>query len=170
MHQNSRTHFLQWHKYVKIILQKNGINCAKLQRCLFTGCQVFRCLFTECAILQSVPFYRYNLLIHLVLCRTSNRSEKCAFVLARSSKLSFFVCSCSLEVRIRVRYSEILAEHINVFRILLHKSTMYLMFVLLDVRISNARCCSCLKILENRRSYSLDTQKICVRHNTIMLY
>ena len=48
----------------------------------------------------------------LVLCRTSNRSmlarsrsEKCAFVLARSSKMSFFV-------RISVRYSEILAEHL----------------------------------------------------------
>ena len=109
----------------------------------------------------------------LVLCRTSNRSmfarsrsEKCAFVLARSSKLSFFVCSCSLDVQIRVKYSEILAEHINVFRILLHKSTTYLMFVPLDVRISNAQWCSCSKILENRRSYSLDTRKICVRHNT----
>ena len=108
-----------------------------------------------------------------MLCRTSNRSmlarsrsEKCAFVLAQSSKLSFFVRSCSLDVRIRVKYSEILAEHINVFRILLHKSTTYLMFVPLDVRISNARWCSCSKILENLHSYSLDTRKICVRHNT----
>ena len=40
------------------------------------------------------------------------------------------------------------------------------MFVPLDVRISNARWCSCSKILENLRSYLLDTQKICVRHNT----
>ena len=34
------------------------------------------------------------------------------------------------------------------------------------VRISNARWCSCSKILGNWRSYSLDTRKICVRHNT----
>ena len=110
---------------------------------------------------------------HLVLCRTSNRSmltcarlENCAFVLAQSSKLSFFVHSCTLEVWIRVRHSEILAEHINVFRILLHKSTTYLMFFLLDVQISNARWCSCSKILKNQRSHLLDTRKICVRHNT----
>ena len=110
-----------------------------------------------------------------MLCRTSNRSmlalsrsEKCAFVLARSSKLSFFVRSCSLEVQIRVRYSEILAEHINVFRILLHKSTTYLMFVPLDVQISNAWLCSCSKILKNRRSYSLHIRKIFVRHNTTL--
>ena len=112
----------------------------------------------------------------VVLCRTSNRSmlarsrsEKCVFVLARSSKLSFFVRSYSLEVRIRVRYSEILAEHINVFRILLHKSTTYLMFVPLDVRISNAWWCSCSKILEKQHSYSLNTRKICIRHNTSMI-
>ena len=58
---------------------------------------------------------------HTVLYRTTNRSmvacsrsEKGAFMLAWSSKLSFFVCSCSLEVRIRVRCSEMFAKHINV--------------------------------------------------------
>ena len=58
----------------------------------------------------------------IVLCRTTNRSmlahscsEKCAFMLARSSKLSFFVLSFLLEVQIRVRCSEILSEHIKCF-------------------------------------------------------
>ena len=57
----------------------------------------------------------------LVLCRTSNRlmlprslSEKCVFMLAQSSKLSFFVRLYSLDVGIRVRYSEILAKQLYV--------------------------------------------------------
>ena len=43
---------------------------------------------------------------------------------------------------------------------------VYLMNMFECVRISNSRWSSCSKILENRRSYSLDTRKICVRHNT----
>ena len=43
--------------------------------------------------------------------------------------------------------------------------TRILMLVLLDVRICNTRKCSCSKMLENPRSYSPDTRKICVRHN-----
>ena len=42
----------------------------------------------------------------------------------------------------------------------------YLMKLFENVRKSNVRWCSCSKMLENRRSYSLDTQKIRVRHNT----
>ena len=45
--------------------------------------------------------------------------------------------------------------------------TRILMLVPLDVRMSNIRKCSCSKMLENPRSYSLDTRKIGVRHNTI---
>ena len=59
--------------------------------------------------------------ILIVLYRTLNRSllacsrsEKFAFVLACSSKQSFFVHQCSLEVQIRIRYQEILAEHLYV--------------------------------------------------------
>ena len=42
----------------------------------------------------------------------------------------------------------------------------YLMKLFENVRKSNVRWCSCSKMLENRRSYSLDTRKIRVRHNT----
>ena len=100
----------------------------------------FPCFQQKCLICTSNPLKSHNCIKKfsltytiitqqivrnsLVLSRTSNcsmlarsRSERCAFVLARSSKLSFFVRSCSLKVRIRVRYSEILAKHINVYKI-----------------------------------------------------
>ena len=92
----------------------------------------------------------------LVLCRTSNRSMFAHSPLGK-------VC-----VRARLKFENVIFFS-NQSQILgnTHRTfDAYLMNVFEYVRISNARWCSCSKILENRCSYSLDARKICVQHNT----
>ena len=96
------------HKEWKIICFSSLTNCTHENLAMHNAipCILRYCLITFC----NLKDFQHQ--ISRVLCRTSNRSmlarsrsEKCAFVLARSSKMLFFV-------QISVRYSKIPAEQL----------------------------------------------------------